>query len=129
MWMKKLNYLWNKNKDFYFNKGFAQSYFWFWAHLGQPAFGLHATMFKNSIETFCDEEQVKKWLPLTVNYDILGCYAQTEIGHGSNVSGLETIAIYDKKTDEFIISTPTMTSTKWWPGDMGRMANHALVFA
>ena len=56
MWMKKLNYLWNKDRDFYFNKGFSQSYFWYWAHFGQPAFGMHATMFKNSIETFCDEE-------------------------------------------------------------------------
>jgi hypothetical protein len=45
------------------------------------------------------------------------------------VSGLETTAIYDKQTDEFIINTPTITATKWWPGDMGRMANHALVFA
>lgn len=86
-------------------------------------------MFTNSIETFCDDEQVAKWLPMTKNLDIIGCYAQTEIGHGSNVSGLETIAVFDKKTDEFVISTPTMTSTKWWPGDMGRFANHALVFA
>lgn len=59
----------------------------------------------------------------------MGCYAQTEIGHGSDVSGLETTAIFDKKTDEFIINTPSITATKWWPGDMGRMANHALVFA
>jgi acyl-CoA oxidase len=42
---------------------------------------------------------------------------------------LETTATFDEKTDEFIIHTPTPTATKWWPGDMGRMANHAVVFA
>lgn len=66
---------------------------------------------------------------MSTNLDCIGCYAQTELGHGSDVSGLETIAVYDKKTDEFILSTPTISSTKWWPGDMGRYATHALVFA
>lgn len=28
-----------------------------------------------------------------------------------------------------MISTPTITATKWWPGELGRIANHALVFA
>lgn len=56
MWMKKLNHLWNFNKNFYFKKGLTSSYNWYWAHLGQPPFGLHVTMFKDSIETFCDDE-------------------------------------------------------------------------
>lgn len=62
-------------------------------------------------------------------YQILGCYAQTELGHGSNVAALETTATFDQKTDEFVIHSPTITATKWWPGDMGRYANHALVMA
>lgn len=48
-----------------------------------------------------------------------GCYAQTELGHGSNVRGIETTAIYDKQTQEFILNSPTLTSTKWWPGGFG----------
>ena len=43
--------------------------------------------------------------------------------------GLETTATFDKDSDEFIIHTPSITATKWWPGDMGRFANHAVVFA
>jgi len=66
---------------------------------------------------------------MTLNHDILGCYAQTELGHGSNVASLETTAIFDSNTDEFVIHTPTITATKFWPGDMGRMCNFALVFA
>lgn len=91
--------------------------------------GLHLNMFTMSIEQFCNEEQIKKWGPMTRNFDILGCYAQTEIGHGSNVGGLETTATFDKETDEFVLDMPTITATKWWPGDMGRYANFALVLA
>ena len=60
---------------------------------------------------------------------MVGCYAQTELGHGSNVAGIETTATLDMKTDEFIIHSPTVTSTKYWPGGMGITANHAVVFA
>ena len=59
----------------------------------------------------------------------MGCYAQTEMGHGSDVQSLETIAIFDSKTDEFILNSPTITSAKMWPGDLGVFASHAMVFA
>lgn len=68
-------------------------------------------------------------MPLIKNLDILGCYAQTEIGHGSNVAGIETTATLDKTTDEFVIHTPSITATKYWPGDLGRFSSHAVVFA
>jgi len=66
---------------------------------------------------------------LQKNYRISGTYAQTEIGHGSDVSSLQTTAIFDKNTDEFIIHTPSIKATKWWPGDMGNFSSHAVVFA
>ena len=45
------------------------------------------------------------------------------------MAGLETTAIYDDKSKEFIINSPTQTSTKWWPGDMSRFSNYAIVYA
>ena len=33
-------------------------------------------------------------------------------------SGLETTATYDKKTEEFVIHSPTLTAYKWWPGNI-----------
>ena len=59
----------------------------------------------------------------------MGTYAQTELGHGSNVAALETTATLDKATDEFVIHSPTITSAKYWPGDLGRMSSHAVIFA
>lgn len=57
-------------------------------------------------------EQQQKWLPLANKMQIIGCYAQTELGHGSNVQGLETTATFDPQTDQFIIHSPTQTSSK-----------------
>ena len=63
------------------------------------------------------------------NLNIIGCYAQTELGHGSNVSGIETTATYDENTQQFTIHSPTIKAAKFWPGSLGVCANHAIVFA
>lgn len=51
------------------------------------------------------------------------------MGHGSYVAGMETTATFDHKTDEFVIHTPTVRATKWWPGGVGRISTHAIVAA
>ena len=61
--------------------------------------------------------------------DIIGCYGQTEIGHGSDVQGIKTTATYDKAKREFVINTPSADATKWWPGGMGRVCNYSLILA
>ena len=50
-----------------------------------------------------------------------GSYGQTEMGHGSNVRGIETTAVYDKNTQEFVLNTPNLSSMKWWPGGIGKV--------
>ena len=47
---------------------------------------------------------------------VIGTYAQTELGHGTFVRGLETTATFDINTQQFVIHSPTLSSTKWWPG-------------
>lgn len=61
--------------------------------------------------------------------NIIGCYAQTELGHGSNVAGLETTATYDPASEQFTIHSPTIKAAKFWPGALGLQSNHAVVFA
>ncbi|KAG5541596.1 hypothetical protein RHGRI_021433 [Rhododendron griersonianum] len=99
-------------------------------YVDEPAFtDLHWGMFIPAIKGQGTEEQQQKWLPLAYKMQIIGCYAQTELGHGSNVQGLETTATFDSQTDEFIIHSPTLTSSKWWPGGLGKVATHAIAYA
>ena len=86
-------------------------------------------MFISACINIGDDEQAAKWEPLVKSLKMTGCYAQTELGHGSFVQGVETTATFDKATQEFVINTPTITATKFWPGDMSKMSNHAVVFA
>lgn len=74
-------------------------------------------------------EQHKIFLQRAEKYEIIGCYAQTELGHGSNVRGLETTATWNQEDQTFIINSPTLTASKWWIGSLGRTANHAVVMA
>lgn len=60
---------------------------------------------------------------------VIGCFAMTELAHGSNVAGLETEAVYDHTTDEFVIHTPHLGATKWWIGGAASTCTHAAVFA
>lgn len=90
---------------------------------------VHHSMFESIVQILGSEEQVEKYWGDIRAYKIIGCYAQTEMGTGSNVRGLETTATYDKATEEFVIDSPTVSSTKCWPGDLGKMANHAVLFA
>lgn len=124
--------MYKKHKELFFVRPMIAAPYTDWQHLFQgllPGIGLTITMFRLSVENLSSPEQKAKWLPMIQNLDILGCYAQTEIGHGSNVAALETTATLDKATDEFIIHTPSVTATKYWPGDLGRFSSHAVVFA
>lgn len=75
------------------------------------------------------DEQQAIWVPKAERFEILGSYAQTELGHGSNLRGIETTATYNQASDEFIIDSPTISSTKYWIGTTGIWATHSLVVA
>ena len=102
---------------------------WMNIYPGVSPMSMNFSMFKLTVENLASDEQKAKWLPEIYKCRMVGCYAQTELGHGSNVAGIETTATLDKATDEFIIHSPTVTSTKYWPGALGLTANHAIVHA
>ncbi|XP_075168763.1 acyl-coenzyme A oxidase 1-like [Haematobia irritans] len=90
---------------------------------------LHLTMFADVIRGQGTPEQAEKWATAAENCSIIGTYAQTELGHGTYVRGIQTRADYDRKTQEFILNTPCLQAYKWWPGGLGHTANYAMVVA
>lgn len=92
-------------------------------------YGLHFNAFMPVVQSQGSDEQIAEWIPRCQSLEVIGCYAQTELGHGSNVQGLETLATFDRDTQSFIINSPTLTSAKWWVGGLGTVANHAVVQA
>ncbi|KAF9976668.1 Acyl-coenzyme A oxidase (Acyl-CoA oxidase) [Actinomortierella ambigua] len=90
---------------------------------------LQESMFLPVLRSQASDEQLRQWLPLAEDFRYLGCYAQTELGHGSNLSNLETTATLDIERDQWIINSPTPSSAKFWIGALGKVANHAIVQA
>lgn len=60
---------------------------------------------------------------------LMGCFAMTESGHGSNVQALGTVARYDPAAQEFVITTEGDRARKDYIGNAARHAELAVVFA
>lgn len=56
-------------------------------------------------------------------------FSMTEIAHGSNVRALETEAVFDPSTKEFIIHTPSDSAVKMWIGNTAFYGTLTIVFA
>lgn len=92
-------------------------------------FGVQFGLFGGSIYFLGDEAQRAKYLPSVASGELLGCFAMTELGHGSNVMALRTRATYDAETGEWVIHTPDESARKEWIGGAATHARMATVFA
>eukprot|EP00040_Diaphanoeca_grandis_P015320 m.78039 g.78039 ORF g.78039 m.78039 type:complete len:773 (+) comp25072_c0_seq1:205-2523(+) len=95
---------------------------------------LHYGVFMSTLRSQTSAQQREWWLEAAMKLNFIGCYAQTELGHGSNVRGLQTTATFrpapvgSNGDGEWILNTPTLQSTKWWSTGM-YSATHAAVYA
>ena len=95
---------------------------------------LHYGVFMSTMRSQTSAEQREWWVAPGMKLHYIGCYAQTELGHGSNVRGLQTTATFNPAPagidgqGEWIMHTPTLQSTKWWSTGM-YSATHAAVYA
>ena len=71
----------------------------------------------------------ERFLPEISRGELLGGFAMSELGHGSNVRDLETTATYDAATREFVINTPTGSAHKEWIGNAAVHGRMMTVFA
>ncbi|KAJ8428391.1 hypothetical protein Cgig2_021406 [Carnegiea gigantea] len=82
-----------------------------------------------AIQFFGTKRHHDKWLKVTEDLGIKGCFSMTELGHGSNVRGIETVTTYDPHTGEFVINTPCESAQKYWIGGAAKHATHTIVFS
>ncbi|AMD22449.1 HGR110Wp [Eremothecium sinecaudum] len=94
--------------------------------------GVNLLLFGNCVRGNGTDEQIRYWLQergLALGTGLFGCFAMTEMGHGSNVANIQTLATYEPATDTFKITTPDLVATKWWIGGAAHSATHATVYA
>ncbi|HYO04199.1 MAG TPA: acyl-CoA dehydrogenase [Mycobacterium sp.] len=91
--------------------------------------GVQWGLFGGAIENLGTERHHEAYVKRLIDLDLLGCFAMTETGHGSDVQALETTATYDPDTQEFVIDSPTPSSRKDYIGGAANTARVAAVFA
>lgn len=90
--------------------------------------GVQWGLFGGAVENLGTERHAS-YVRDIITLDLLGCFAMTETGHGSDVQSLETTATYDVETEEFVVNSPTPTSRKDYIGGAAETATIASVFA
>lgn len=90
---------------------------------------VHYGLFGATVALMGNDEQAKRWVSKIETCEMLGCFALTELGHGSNARAIQTEARYDKLQDGFIINTPTEEAQKYWIGGAFQSARWTVCFA
>lgn len=80
-------------------------------------FGVQFGLFGGSIQKLGTKHHHDTYLTKAGKAELLGCFAMTETGHGSNVRGIKTTATYQKETDSIIIHTPGQNDNKEYIGN------------
>ncbi|HLS04559.1 MAG TPA: acyl-CoA dehydrogenase family protein, partial [Actinomycetales bacterium] len=91
--------------------------------------GVQWGLFGAAILHLGTDDHHERLLPGAMNVDVPGCFAMTEIGHGSDVASIATTAVYDEETEEFVINTPFRAAWKEYIGNAAADGRAAVVFA
>src|SRR4051812_335884 len=91
--------------------------------------GVQFGLFGGAILQLGSKHHHDAYLADLVSGKVMGCFAMTETGHGSNVQALGTVATYDRAAEEFVITTTTDAARKDYIGNAARHAEVAVVFA
>lgn len=86
-------------------------------------------LFGGTVLKLGTERHHEKLLAGIDNLKDIGCFGLTELGYGNNAVEMETTAVYDKETEEFIVNTPHTLAQKYWITNGAVHAKHIIVFA
>ncbi|WP_432847518.1 acyl-CoA dehydrogenase [Amycolatopsis sp. CA-161197] len=91
--------------------------------------GVQWGLFGGAVQLLGTQRHHEKYLRRIMDLDLLGCFAMTEHGHGSDVQHLHTTATYDPAAQEFVVHSPDPGATKEYIGNAARDGHAAVVFA
>ncbi len=91
-------------------------------------FGVQFGLFGGSIFWLGTKQHHKKYLNDAGEAKLLGCFAMTEMHHGSNVRELKTTATYEPGNNVLIVNTPSEYDKKTYIGNAAAHATMATVF-
>jgi acyl-CoA oxidase len=91
--------------------------------------GVQWGLFGGAVQLLGTAPHHERYLRRIMDADLLGCFAMTEHGHGSDVQHLRTTATYDPDTGEFVVHTPDRGAMKEFIGNAARDGRMAVVFA
>ncbi|HEY6557029.1 MAG TPA: acyl-CoA dehydrogenase [Polyangiaceae bacterium] len=92
-------------------------------------FGVQFGLFGGSILQLGTERHHARYLPDVAAAKLLGGFAMSELGHGSDVRRIETAARYDADKQCFVLHTPSESARKEWIGSAACHAQMLTVFA
>jgi acyl-CoA oxidase len=91
--------------------------------------GVQWGLFGGAVQALGTQRHHDRYLRAIMDYELPGCFAMTETGHGSNVAELETTATYDVAAGEFVAHSPTPSARKDYIGNAAQDGRLAVVFA
>ncbi|GAA0575816.1 acyl-CoA dehydrogenase [Paractinoplanes ferrugineus] len=91
--------------------------------------GVQWGLFGGAVVALGNDRQHATHLPDIISAKLLGCFAMTETGHGSDVQQLRTLCTYDPATESFDLHTPHEAARKDYIGNAARDGRMAVVFA
>ncbi len=90
--------------------------------------GVQHGLFGGAIANLGNEWHHETFLPRVIDCSLLGCFAMTELGHGSDVQSVETTITWVPETGEYEVDSPTPTARKAYIGNAGADGRMAAVF-
>jgi acyl-CoA oxidase len=91
--------------------------------------GVQFGLFGGAVHQLGTERHHRQYMADIATGTLLGGFAMTETGHGSNVQAIGTTATYDHATGEFVLDTPDAESRKDYIGNAAAHGTKAVVFA